>query len=422
MKTLWSLSCLVFLSASTLAVQIINDTETYKPCFAGGCEGEEVCFQYFCYPKKGAETPLRSCKKRRECQGLDVPSKCYKPTPLAGVCIPSEDFELCEGHEECEGRGGKCCGDYCCNPEYFEALQKQDCADEDEVCKEVQTDLFSIEMESLACETKDGCEEKHDGHDCCSDHPLLMGVTLSDETQNWEGDKRCCMSGKGVRQLDEIPNLTEEDIAAIDKKISELSDKREFCKDLITPLQDGFQTCVTEKEAEAEEGRTAIAEAALAEAKKHAEVAADAKSKAVAAAENAKNASDSKEAQGYVNDAFEEVANAEMAANASNIAAGDAEEAGSAGNAAVEAAEAASMAQADADAAETAATDAQDAANALKAKEDEAAAKAKADAKAEEDRKNALNVDVTDKENIATSVKVSALSVFSAVILYHLVN
>jgi len=408
---------LVFLSASTLAVQIINDIETYKPCFPGGCDGEEVCFQYFCYAKSGGEAPLRSCKKSRECKGLGEPNyKCYKPSPTTGVCVPSEDYEMCEGHEECEDRGGKCCGDYCCNEEYFEALQKQECTEGDEVCEEVQTVLFSIEMESLACETKQGCEAKHEGHDCCSDNPLLVNVTLSDELLNWEGDRRCCMSGTGIRQLDEIPNLTDEDIVAINDKISGLPDKREFCKDLITPLQESFQTCVDEKEAEAEEKRTVIAEAALSEAQKHAEVAADAKSKAVAAAENAKNASDSKEAQGYASDALLEAGNAEKAANASNVAFGDAEDAGSAGDASVEAGEAAAMAQADAEAAETAAADAQEAVDALDAKE--AAAKAKA----EEDRKNALKISITDKESIATSVKVSSVSVISAVILYHLVN
>ena len=30
--------------------------------------------------------------------------------------------QFLESHEECKGRGEKCCGDYCCNSEYFDAL------------------------------------------------------------------------------------------------------------------------------------------------------------------------------------------------------------------------------------------------------------------------------------------------------------
>ena len=131
MKTILSLSCLVFLSASTLAVDVINDISIYKPCFPGGCDGEEVCFQYFCYPKSGMETPLRSCKKPKQCKDLGD-YKCYKPSPTTGVCVPSADYDMCEGHDECEGRGGKCCGDYCCNEEYFQELLKKKCNEDDE--------------------------------------------------------------------------------------------------------------------------------------------------------------------------------------------------------------------------------------------------------------------------------------------------
>ena len=144
MKTIWSLSCLVFLSASTLAVDVINDISIYKPCFPGGCDGEEVCFQYFCYPKSGMETPLRSCKKPKQCKDLGD-YKCYKPSPTTGVCVPSADYDMCEGHDECEGRGGKCCGDYCCNEEYFQELQKKECSDDDKVC------LVRVALQINAC-------------------------------------------------------------------------------------------------------------------------------------------------------------------------------------------------------------------------------------------------------------------------------
>ena len=69
-------------------------------------------------------------------------------------------------------------------------------------------------------------QAKHTGHKCCSDNPLLKDVLLSDETLNWEGDKRCCFSATGERQLDEIENLTQEDYGLIDGKVSELPNKR----------------------------------------------------------------------------------------------------------------------------------------------------------------------------------------------------
>jgi len=417
METIWSFWCLVFLSASTLAVEDINDIGNFKPCFEGvpgGCSSEDLCFQYFCYPKSKMETPLRSCKKPTECKDLGD-FKCYKPSPIAGVCVQSADNDMCEGHDECEGRGGKCCGDYCCNEEYFQELLKKECSEDDDegVCSDVQKNLIKYEKESLACESNEECEAKHTGHKCCSDNPLLKDVLLSDETLNWEGDKRCCFSATGERQLDEIENLTQEDYGLIDGKVSELPNKREFCKDLLKPLQDSFQTCIDEREAEAEEKRTEVAEAALAVAPNHATEAADAKAKAVGLAESAKSASDSKEAQGYANDAKMEADNAQASANASSIAAGDAADAGSAGNAAVEAEEAASMAQGDADAADTAAADAQDAADQLKEAEI-AAEKAKAEEEAKKAKYAVLNA--------ATSMKVSTVSVTSALILYHLMS
>ena len=69
-------------------------------------------------------------------------------------------------------------------------------------------------------------QAEHTGHKCCSDNPLLKDVLLSDETLNWEGDKRCCFSATGERQLDEIENLTQEDYGLIDGKVSELPNKR----------------------------------------------------------------------------------------------------------------------------------------------------------------------------------------------------
>ena len=125
-----------------MAVEVINDTSIYKPCFGqGDCGGEDQCFQYFCYPKRGMETPLRSCRKTLQCKDLGD-FKCWKPSPIFGVCVPSVDFELCEGHDDCEGRGGKCCGDYCCNEEYFQELLKKKCREDDDLCL-VRVDTYS---------------------------------------------------------------------------------------------------------------------------------------------------------------------------------------------------------------------------------------------------------------------------------------
>ena len=133
MKISTTLSILVFLPALTLAVTVIDDTQEFKPCFPGSteCPENQQCFQYFCYPEKGATTPLKSCKKNSQCPGYkpNKTKKCFKEG-VKGVCVTSEDREVCETHEECEGRGGKCCGYYCCNTEYFNALLNTPCNDE----------------------------------------------------------------------------------------------------------------------------------------------------------------------------------------------------------------------------------------------------------------------------------------------------
>ena len=122
-----------------VAVVEINCTTIYKPCIIDStiCPDDQVCFQYFCYPKvASAEDPLKSCRKNSQCPRWKSSrtEKCFKKGGK-GVCVTSEDYEVCETHEECEGRGGKCCGDYCCNTEYFNALLNAPCNDEDMVCK-----------------------------------------------------------------------------------------------------------------------------------------------------------------------------------------------------------------------------------------------------------------------------------------------
>ena len=49
------------------------------------------------------------------------------------LCI-QEDYEMCYGRNECEGRGGRCCYEYCCNEEYFQAFKKITCEEDDSSC------------------------------------------------------------------------------------------------------------------------------------------------------------------------------------------------------------------------------------------------------------------------------------------------
>jgi len=309
MKTIWSFLGLVFLSASTLAVEVIDDISTYKPCFAGGCDGEEVCFQYFCYPKSGMETPLRSCKKNKNCKGLGD-YECHKPSPLFGVCVPSADNELCEGHKDCKDRGGKCCGDYCCNEEYFKELQKKECSDDNEVCSTVQAAMLSYDKESLACESNEECERDHVGHKCCSDNSLLTNISLSKEIENWGGSKRCCMSATETRELSKlIPKLEEADVKKIDDALSNQTNKMELCNDFKTEplLNSKFKTCklILEQAEQEKQEKQAI------QAKKDALNDIQEKAnKAVSAAEKAKN--HMIEAEQFKNDTLDAIKEANM--------------------------------------------------------------------------------------------------------------
>ena len=139
MKSVTNIIVLAFLPALTLAVTSITNTTTFKPCFMGSdsteCPQDQECFQYFCYPKEGANDPLKLCKKTKECGSSVTNLKCYKPMPTYGICVSSEDYDMCESHEECQGRGDRCCGDYCCNKNYFKNLIAISCKADDEVCK-----------------------------------------------------------------------------------------------------------------------------------------------------------------------------------------------------------------------------------------------------------------------------------------------
>jgi hypothetical protein len=137
-----SVLLLVALPASTLAVIAINNTDKYPVCVEeSDCEKKNLdgyaCFQYFCYPwqKKASEAsqppkPLEPCMRHSDCPQMQGgPAKCFRHylrrTVTWGVCVPSID--RCDYHDECVGKGGKCCNGFCCNTEYFEALKIMPC-------------------------------------------------------------------------------------------------------------------------------------------------------------------------------------------------------------------------------------------------------------------------------------------------------
>ena len=63
-------------------------------------------------------------------------------------CFP---YENCtdDGQAECKDLGGKCCGEYCCNIQYFEALQKFEYNEEDDTCKVLKKYISQIYYRSL---------------------------------------------------------------------------------------------------------------------------------------------------------------------------------------------------------------------------------------------------------------------------------
>jgi len=245
----------------------------------------------------------------------------------------------------------------------------------------------------------------------------LADIMLTNETLNWEGDKRCCMSATGVRQLEEIEGLTSDDYSAISEKVLQKDNTREFCKGLLPALANDLQSCLDEFAAEAEEiaeaERTAIAEAALEEAKTYAETAANARLEAETAAESANTTSTSKAAESFATEAAQAATRAQNAANASADAAERAADAGSAGDAAVDAQQSADDAELDAELALNAAELAQARVEELQEKE--------AEEEAERIRLNGIrNSNKKPKVTAgASDFKASMFSVISVSILYY---
>jgi len=159
---------------------------------------------------------------------------------------------MCEAHDECKDRGGKCCNDYCCNKEYFDALQKLACPERDEDCEAAKQTMIDNEKTSLTCTTDELCEGKQSGHTCCEDNPLLKNIALSDPMENWGESKRCCMSSTHLRKLSDVDDkLTTADYVKVDQEVGKLAkDKQEeTCDALEEPIAGKIETCKTFAEA-----------------------------------------------------------------------------------------------------------------------------------------------------------------------------
>ena len=140
-------------AAHGLSPYQMKDTKTYPACVDNAdCETfleNHACFQYFCYPWKkeastaaGAKTrPLELCRRDKDCpkKSPGGPSpKCVrnydKRRVTNGVCVDEE--AECSDHGDCSraNKGSRCCNGNCCSQEYFEAMQRMPCK-ENEGCQ-----------------------------------------------------------------------------------------------------------------------------------------------------------------------------------------------------------------------------------------------------------------------------------------------
>jgi len=247
---------LVFLPTLSFGVKTINNTEKYKPCIAGStlpnlqCPENQFCYQTFCYPKKPSDDePLKLCKRKSECK--DPGYTCKAAYSSQKLCVLNDDSELCKSHQGCQnqGSGDKCCGDFCCNNAYYDALTQQDCLNDDNsldaYCNSIINKITVLDAESQICQTDANCTTQHLGEKCCIDDPILKEITLSDEALNWKGQKRCCMHKEGKRTLDDLDldALIMVDESTISAKIYEMPNKKAYCEGLQKNTQEAFQTC-----------------------------------------------------------------------------------------------------------------------------------------------------------------------------------
>jgi hypothetical protein len=145
---------LLVLVSSVLGSRQLNDTKKYPACIDDtDCikthrlkDDDYACFQYFCYPWKNKDGPLKLCQRDKDCAsgtrgagggGRQVQqAECVRHydrrAVTSGVCM-AEVVE-CGQHEECgQNSSGnkKCCNGYCCSDKYYEAMQELPCQSDD---------------------------------------------------------------------------------------------------------------------------------------------------------------------------------------------------------------------------------------------------------------------------------------------------
>ena len=177
------------------AVKQINDIKKYPACLEDSdCETrhklqDHACFQYFCYPwKKTAVTasakpkPLNECRRNKDCASGAAPNqrqKCFrhhdKRKITSGICVDS--FDDCDSHDECIGKGGKCCNGYCCNGDYFEAIKSFPCST-DLGC-EVSITLSLILRQTTEKKTGFVWERGNDAQNECQAEKMTTGALNS---------------------------------------------------------------------------------------------------------------------------------------------------------------------------------------------------------------------------------------------------
>jgi len=231
------------------AVKQINDIKKYPACLVDNdCTEmhklrDHACFQYFCYPWKSMPDvasapprPLQECRRASDCPSVTHPSGnkkqpfqkeaepqvCFRHHDRrrinSGICIDSRDE--CSSHDQCQGKGGKCCNGFCCNGQYFEAIK------------------------NFECMGKLGCEDLLTGNNCCID---VMGSVKGSTRANWE--KKCCYREPDQHlALPPPQNISAQDKAGINDQIKRMGDvapsmKQTICKSMGYEQMIGYSHC-----------------------------------------------------------------------------------------------------------------------------------------------------------------------------------
>ncbi len=168
------LLCLTVLSTCLLSAEgkrVLRDTNKYPACLVDeDCLSyhklaDHACFQYFCYPFKRASSALEAsaaadfedippCSLKRPCPNSAAREggakrrgerqfcqRHYdKRRVSVGVCLGEDTNRACSSHDDCSDAGGKCCNNFCCGQEYYDALKRLPCTND--IGCQVRKDTF----------------------------------------------------------------------------------------------------------------------------------------------------------------------------------------------------------------------------------------------------------------------------------------